>query len=158
MKGLAGGLLTNTRACQAFMNSFENVVPIWGIQKLEELEQWLEVAQEDVQLDDEINAFIEKERKELAGTFCRSCGYCMPCTVGIEIRNCARMNMLLRRSPWQQYMTDEWRAKMEKIDDCIECYSCASKCPYGLDTPKLLKYMLKDYREFYAEHMKEAEK
>ena len=140
------------------MNSFENVVPIWGIQKLEELEQWLEVAQEDVQLDDEINAFIEKERKELAGTFCRSCGYCMPCTVGIEIRNCARMNMLLRRSPWQQYMTDEWRAKMEKIDDCIECYNCASKCPYGLDTPKLLKFMLKDYREFYAEHMKEAEK
>ena len=158
MKGLAGGLLTNTRACQAFMNSFENVVPIWGIQKLEELEQWLEVAQEDVQLDDEINACSEKERKELAGTFCRSCGYCMPCTVGIEIRNCARMNMLLRRSPWQQYMTDEWRAKMEKIDDCIECYNCASKCPYGLDTPKLLKFMLKDYREFYAEHMKEAEK
>jgi Fe-S oxidoreductase len=55
-------------------------------------------------------------------------------------------------------MTDEWRAKMEKIDDCIECYNCASKCPYGLDTPKLLKFMLKDYREFYAEHMKEAEK
>ena len=152
MKGLAGGLLTNARACHAFMNCYDNVVPIWGIQKPEELEEWLAVAKEDLVLDDELNSVIRKDREELAGTFCRSCGYCMPCTVGIEIRNCARMNMLLRRSPWQQYMTDEWYAKMQKINDCINCRKCVSKCPYGLDQPSLLKYMLKDYNEFYASH------
>ena len=152
MKGLAGGLLTNARACHAFMNCYDNVVPIWGIQKPEELEEWLAVAKEDPVLDDELNSVIQKDREELAGTFCRSCGYCMPCTVGIEIRNCARMNMLLRRSPWQQYMTDEWYAKMQKINDCINCRKCVSKCPYGLDQPSLLKYMLKDYNEFYATH------
>ena len=152
MKGLAGGLLTNARACHAFMNCYDNVVPIWGIQKPEELEEWLAVAKEDPVLDHELNSVIRKDREELAGTFCRSCGYCMPCTVGIEIRNCARMNMLLRRSPWQQYMTDEWYAKMQKINDCINCRKCVSKCPYGLDQPSLLKYMLKDYNEFYATH------
>lgn len=152
MKGLAGGMLTNARACHAFMNCYENVVPIWGIQKMEELEQWLALAEEDPQMDAELDAFIQKERKELSGSFCRSCGYCMPCPVGIEIRQCARMNMLLRRSPWQPYMTPEWQAKMEKINDCIGCRSCASKCPYELDTPNLLKYMLKDYREFYESH------
>lgn len=152
MKGLAGGMLTNTRACHAFMKQYENVVPIWGIQKLEELEQWLAVAEEDPDMDAELAAFIQKERQELSGSFCRSCGYCMPCPVGIEIRNCARMNMLLRRSPWQQYMTPEWQAKMNKIEDCLECHSCSSKCPYQLDTPNLLKYMLKDYREFYETH------
>ena len=152
MKGLAGGLLTNARACHAFMNCYDNVVPIWGIQKPEELEEWLAVAKEDPVLDDELNSVIRKDREELAGIFCRSCGYCMPCTVGIEIRNCARMNMLLRRSPWQQYMTDEWYAKMQKINDCINCRKCVSKCPYGLDQPSLLKYMLKDYNEFYASH------
>ena len=152
MKGLAGGLLTNARACHAFMNCYDNVVPIWGIQKPEELEEWLAVAKEDPVLDDELNSVIRKDREELAGTFCRSCGYCMPCTVGIEIRNCARMNMLLRRSPWQQYMTDEWYAKLQKINDCINCRKCVSKCPYGLDQPSLLKYMLKDYNEFYASH------
>jgi aryl-alcohol dehydrogenase-like predicted oxidoreductase len=152
MKGLAGGLLTNARACHAFMNCYDNVVPIWGIQKPEELEEWLAVAKEDPVLDYELNSVIRKDREELAGTFCRSCGYCMPCTVGIEIRNCARMNMLLRRSPWQQYMTDEWYAKMQKINDCINCRKCVSKCPYGLDQPSLLKYMLKDYNEFYASH------
>ena len=152
MKGLAGGLLDNARACHAFMNRYDNVVPIWGIQKAEELEEWLRVAEEDPEMDEELAAVIEKDRGELSGSFCRSCGYCMPCTVGIEIRNCARMNMLLRRSPWQPYMSDEWYAKMQKINDCINCRVCVSKCPYGLDQPSLLKYMLKDYNEFYAAH------
>lgn len=152
MKGLAGGMLNNARACHAFMKSYDNVVPIWGIQKLEELAQWLALAEEDPDLDEELSAFIRQERQELSGSFCRSCGYCMPCPAGIEIFNCARMNMLLRRSPWQQYMTDTWREKMEKINDCIGCRSCSSRCPYQLDTPNLLKYMLKDYREFYEAH------
>lgn len=152
MKGLAGGLLTNVRACQAFMNRFDNVVPIWGIQKQEELQQWIDIAKEDPQMDEELAAFIQKERSELAGTFCRGCGYCLPCTVGIEINNAARMNMLLRRSPWRQYMTDEWYAKMQKINDCVDCRICTTKCPYGLDQPSLLHYMLEDYNEFYRTH------
>ena len=152
MKGLAGGMLTNARACHAFMNGYDNVVPIWGIQTLEELNQWLRLAEEDPVMDEELAGFIRKERTELSGSFCRSCGYCMPCPAGIEIRNCARMDMLLRRSPWQQYMTAEWQAKMEKINDCIGCRRCSSRCPYQLDTPNILKYMLKDYREFYESH------
>lgn len=152
MKGLAGGLLNNARACYAFMKGYDNVVPIWGIQKMEELEQWLALSREDPDMDPELDSFIRKDRQELSGSFCRSCGYCMPCPAGIEIYNCARMNMLLRRSLWQQYMTDEWREKMEKIKNCIGCRSCASRCPYQLDTPNLLKYMLKDYREFYEAH------
>ena len=152
MKGLAGGLLNNARACYAFMKGYDNVVPIWGIQKMEELEQWLALSREDPDMDPELDSFIRKDRQELSGSFCRSCGYCLPCPAGIEIYNCARMNMLLRRSPWQQYMSPQWREKMEKINDCIGCRSCASRCPYQLDTPNLLKYMLKDYREFYEAH------
>ncbi|MBO4316688.1 MAG: aldo/keto reductase [Mailhella sp.] len=157
MKGLAGGLLTNARACHAFMERYDNVVPIWGIQRLEELEEWLAVAKEFERdpgaVDDAaIWDFIAKERQELSGSFCRSCGYCMPCPAGIEIRNCARMNMLLRRSPWQQYFSPEWRAKMEKINECLGCGKCRSKCPYELDTPHLLKCMLRDYNEFYEAH------
>ena len=152
MKGLAGGLLKNARVCQAFMNQYDNVVPIWGVQRMEELEQWLTLAEEKVTLDEEMKAFIQQERKELAGTFCRSCGYCMPCTVGINIRQAARMNMLLRRSPWQQFMSDKWYEEMHKINDCVECGLCRQRCPYGLDTPKVLKEMLADYEQFYESH------
>ena len=153
MKGLAGGLLgSNPRACHAFMNLYDNVVPIWGIQTMDELNEWLALAEEDPCMDEELSAQIAKDRQELSGSFCRSCGYCMPCTVGIEIRNCARMNMLLRRSPWQPYMSEAWQEKMNRINDCVECGLCSSRCPYGLDTPNLLKYMLKDYNEFYEAH------
>ena len=155
MKGLAGGLLTNARACHAFMKRYPNVVPIWGIQHRHELDEWLAAAREDPDLDDELSSVIRADREQLAGEFCRSCGYCMPCPVGIDIKNAARMNMLLRRSPWRQYYSPEWREKMERVEDCRECRSCASQCPYGLDTPRLLKFMLKDWREFFEEHKNE---
>ena len=155
MKGLAGGLLSDARLCHAFMQQYDNVVPIWGVQTMEELNQWLALSEQDIVLDDEMKAKIDSDRRQLGSSFCRSCGYCMPCPVGIEIRNCARMNMLLRRSPWQQYFTPEWQAKMAKINDCLECHRCSSRCPYSLDTPSLLKYMLKDYNEFYEAHKAE---
>ena len=60
MKGLAGGMLTNARACHAFMKSHDNVVPIWGIQKMEELEQWLSLAREDPDMDEELADFIRR--------------------------------------------------------------------------------------------------
>ena len=152
MKGLSGGLLNNAAACHAFMQQYENVVPIWGVQRMEELEQWLSLAETSGTITEELKAVIEKDRKELAGSFCRGCGYCMPCPAGIEINNSARMNMLLRRAPYRPYLTDEWYEKMHRIENCIHCDSCKSRCPYGLDTPALLQYMLKDYDEFYAQH------
>ena len=152
MKGLSGGLLNNAAACHAFMQQYENVVPIWGVQRMEELDQWLSLAETSGAMTEELKAVIEKDRAELAGSFCRGCGYCMPCPAGIEINNSARMNMLLRRAPYRPYLTDEWYEKMHRIENCIHCDSCKSRCPYGLDTPALLQYMLKDYDEFYAQH------
>jgi len=152
MKGMSGGLLKSPKAAYAFIRQFENVVPIWGMQHEWELDEWLKYANEDPAYDDELKAIVAKERKELMGEFCRGCGYCLPCPAGIEINNAARMNMLLRRSPYQPYMTKEYREKMHRIDNCIECGSCKSRCPYKLDTPRLLKEMLADYDEFYKEH------
>ena len=152
MKGLSGGLLNNAEACYAFMSQYDNVVPIWGIQHQWELDQWLELTKRDPKLTPELQAVIDHDRQELAGNFCRSCGYCLPCTAGIDIPQAARMSALLRRSPYQPYMSDEWHAKMHKVEECVHCDACKSRCPYGLDTPALLQLMLKDYDEFYAVH------
>ena len=99
MKGLAGGLIHDSKAAMAFMTQFDNVLPIWGVQKMEELEEWLAFMEETPAYDEEISAFVEKEKKELSGDFCRGCGYCMPCPAGILINNCARMSLMLRRAP-----------------------------------------------------------
>ena len=152
MKGLSGGLLNNAAACYAFMAQYDHVVPIWGIQHEWELDQWLELTKNPPELTDDLKAVIEHDRKELAGSFCRSCGYCLPCAANIDIPQSARMSALLRRSPYQQYMTDQWYEKMHRIENCIHCDACKSRCPYGLDTPALLQRQLLDYDEFYAQH------
>ena len=97
-----------------------------------------------------IRTLIENDRKQLFGSFCRACGYCMPCPAGIEINTCARMSLLLRRSPSHLQLTPEVQAKMMKIKDCLHCGHCMSKCPYGLNTPELLQRNLKDYEEVLA--------
>ena len=84
------------------------------------------------------------------GEFCRGCGYCMPCPAGIEINNCARMSLLLRRSPSALQLTEEVQAKMKKIEGCLHCDQCKNKCPYGLDTPALLAKNYEDYKRVLA--------
>ncbi len=150
MKGLAGGLINNSKAAMAFMSQFDNVMPIWGIQRMSELEEWLSYMDSTPQMDSEISAFIDKEQKELSGDFCRGCGYCMPCTVGIQINQCARMSLMLRRAPSDSWLSPHWQEEMNKIDNCVNCRLCASRCPYELDTPNLLRKNLADYRNVLA--------
>lgn len=146
MKGLSGGLLTNARACMAFVSQYD-ALPIWGIQREEELEQWLSFFAENCEMTPEIQAVIDRDRKELLGEFCRGCGYCMPCTVGIQINQCARMAQMIRRSPSARFLSTQWQEEMEKIAQCVSCGLCRSRCPYELDIPRLLKKNLEDYRE-----------
>lgn len=150
MKGLAGGLINNSRAAMAFMSRFENVIPIWGIQRVAELEEWLAFMDETPEMDDELLAVIEKDRAELSGEFCRGCGYCMPCPAGIKINNCARMSLMLRRAPSKAWLTPEMQAEMKKIEGCLNCRKCTTKCPYELNTPELLKKNYEDYKRVLA--------
>ena len=147
MKSLAGGLITDSAAAYAFLAQFDHVLPIWGIQHMWELEEFLRYMEEPPALTEERKKVIEKDRAELAGDFCRSCGYCMPCPEEIEIRQCARMGLLMRRSPHKPYLTEEWQEKMKKIENCKECGKCRKKCPYGLDIPSLLKKNYEDYQK-----------
>ena len=149
MKGLTGGLLTNSKTCMAFMSEY-TVLPIWGIQRESELDEWLGFFEKDISLDDELKAVIEKDRSELSGEFCRGCGYCSPCAVGITIFQCARMSLMIRRAPSKNWLSEHWVNEMMKIEDCINCGACKSRCPYGLDTPELLRKNLADYKDILA--------
>ncbi len=154
MKGLSGGLLTDAAACMAFMSKFDHVLPIWGIQREKELEEWLSFFDKEAEMDEAAAAVIERDRRELSGDFCRSCGYCMPCTVDIRIRDCARMIQLIRRAPSQDYLSPAWQAEMEKIDSCVHCGVCMTRCPYELNIPELLKKNLEDYRQILSGKVK----
>ena len=150
MKGLAGCLLTNSRAIMAYMAQYPNVLPIWGIQRASELEEWLAYMDDTPSIDEETAAFIKAEQAELMGDFCRGCGYCEPCPAGIMIHQCARMSLMIRRAPAAGWLSDHWQAEMAKVPDCTECQLCVGRCPYELNTPELLKKNYADYQAVLA--------
>ena len=150
MKGLSGGLISNSACAYAFMNQpqFAHVAPIWGMQREQELDEFLAHGECPPVLDEELQAIIEHDVKQLSGNFCRGCGYCMPCPAGIEINNCARMSLMLRRAPQAGWLSKEWQEKMAKIENCLHCNACMKKCPYELNTPELLAKNYEDYKTF----------
>ena len=147
MKALSGGLINNSAAAYAYIAQFKNVLPIWGIQKESELDEFISYINNPPTMTEEIKSIIENDRQELSGEFCRGCGYCMPCPAGIEINNSARMSLMLRRAPSKAWLTPEWQDKMKKIETCLQCGKCKEKCPYGLNTPNLLKKNYEDYKK-----------
>jgi aryl-alcohol dehydrogenase-like predicted oxidoreductase len=148
MKALSGGLITNSAAAFAYVAQFDNVLPIWGVQREKELDEFIGYNDNPPILNQELKAQIERDRISLGKEFCRGCGYCLPCPAGIEIPNAARMSLLIRRAPVSVYLNDEWKEKMKKIDGCINCNHCRTHCPYGLDTPGLLRENWGDYKRF----------
>ena len=150
MKALSGGLITNSRAAYAFLAGYDHVLPIWGVQREYELDEFLSYVENPPQMEETLQAVIAHDREELLGDFCRGCGYCMPCPVVIEIHTCSRMSLLIRRAPSEQQLTTQMQEQMQKIKNCLHCGQCKSKCPYGLDTPTLLEKNLRDYEEILA--------
>jgi len=149
MKALSGGLITHAATAYAFLAQYPGVEPIWGIQRESELDEFISFQDNPPVLTAEMQERIENDRRQLTGDFCRGCGYCQPCTVGIEIESCNRMYLFLRRAPYSVYLTEEFNQKMHQIEDCVDCGVCMSRCPYGLDIPNLLRRNLDDWNEHW---------
>lgn len=149
MKALSGGLITDSALAYAFLDQYDYALPIWGIQRESELDEFISYQSTPPTLNDAMWEKIKEDRKSLSGEFCRGCGYCMPCSVGIQINDCNRMSLFLRRAPLSVYLTEEWAEKMKLIENCIHCDQCKSKCPYNLDIPNLLKKNYEDFMTFW---------
>ncbi len=150
MKALAGGLITRSDAAYAWLDQYDHVLPIWGVQKEQELDEFIGYISSPPSLSPLLSDMISNDQKELSGNFCRGCGYCMPCPAGIQINNCARMAQLIRRSPSANWLNESSQQMMGQIEQCSECGQCRKKCPYELNTPELLKQNLEDYQNILS--------
>lgn len=146
MKALSGGLIMKSDAAYAWLDQFDNVLPIWGVQRESELNEFISYMKNPPSLTDELVKVIEKDCSELGGEFCRGCGYCMKeCPAKIQISLCARMIQLIRRSPSAGWLAEHGQGMIKNIENCTECGQCKLKCPYGLDIPVLLQKNYQDY-------------
>jgi predicted aldo/keto reductase-like oxidoreductase len=151
MKSLAGGLILDIPAAFAFMGRFDNVLPIWGIQRRNELEEFLALEEAPPLWNEQMAEVARDYRKILGKSFCRGCGYCQPCPQGIAVHTVARLFLTLRRSPWEPFAQPAWQREMAKAGNCSHCGACASRCPYHLDPPALIRHSLDDYVAFMRE-------
>ena len=66
------------------------------------------------------------------------------------------MSQLIRRSPSKRLLEQETIDKMRKVNECIECGVCMTRCPYELKIPELLRKNLEDYENILSGKTKVA--
>jgi len=151
MKPLGGGLLERADLCFKFLQQHPNVVPIPGIQSMEEADEILELYRSPEPLNQTDQKEIEKIRSELGKRFCHRCGYCMPCEQGVKITDAMGIRSMARRlAPEIAIMMG--KASMETVDNCTECGECLEKCPYSLPIPEVIRENQSFFNQFAAKH------
>ena len=62
MKPLYGGLVQNIPLAQGFFNQYEDVIPLWGVRNIDELNQILYFNEHPPVVDDNFNEEVKKMR------------------------------------------------------------------------------------------------
>lgn len=147
MKPFAGGNLEDPDlALRYILHSGIIDIAIPGMGNPKEAEECVAVMDNPAPLTEEEFAEVERIRKELGTQFCRRCGYCLPCSVGINIPTALLYrNYVLRyhMKDWAQGRYDDTLSV--KASECIECGICESRCPYNLP----IREMMKDTAEIF---------
>ena len=149
MKPMAGGNLTDWTLALRFIDAAGVMdISIPGMGSVEEVERNAAAAETLSPLTEEELAKCEAIRKELGTTFCRRCGYCAPCTVGINIPSAFLFNNYLQHyEGLADWARGRYAAMDHKADECIQCGLCESRCPYELPIRDMLKEVAKAFGE-----------
>lgn len=147
MKPLGGGMLSNAKLAIKYLLQFDHVVPDPGIERLEEIEEIVEIAAGSWALTDEERRDIEFIREEVGVRFCRRCGYCEPCPQGVRVSLVMNVPNMLRRMPVERFASGPLGEAILTGRDCIECGECEEKCPYQLP----IREMIVENIEFYEQ-------
>ncbi len=141
MKPLAGGAITDAALAMRFIAADSNVsVIIPGMADVAEFEQNLAASNDTSPLSDAEILKCDSIRKELGTQFCRRCGYCAPCSVGIIIPNMFVFEGYLERYGLVDWAKGRYNAQAKTASDCIGCGVCETRCPYNLPIREMLKH------------------
>lgn len=146
MKPMGGGNLDDAKLALRFIANNPDIdVALVGIGDAKE-------AKEDSEID--LSPLTDEEIKKCAETrlrlgteFCRRCGYCAPCTVGIDIPTMFTFRNYLKNYDLAEWAKDRYDAMAVKADACIKCGVCETRCPYNLRIREKLAEVAKDFAD-----------
>jgi predicted aldo/keto reductase-like oxidoreductase len=140
MKPLAGGNIADgTLAMRYILQNPHCTLAIPGMATLEEIEQNTAAAAITGPLTPDEQAAVNAVRAELSGNFCRRCGYCAPCTVGIDIPSMFLFEGYLKHYDLADWAKTRYAASKATASACIGCGKCEERCPYNLPIREKLR-------------------
>lgn len=138
MKPLAGGAIDDgASAIKYILDQDFIVVPIPGFGNVKEVENIVSASSERISEEDLRK--IQNYKDTLKGDFCRRCGYCKPCSVGIDIPFVFLCEGYYRRYNLPEWAKERYSTIKVKASSCIECGKCETRCPYHLHIIEKLK-------------------
>jgi predicted aldo/keto reductase-like oxidoreductase len=133
MKPMAGGEFSRADVALKFILKDENVdVVIPGMMTVAEVEENVVIASQPYDLNADDLILIEEDKNRLGTQFCRGCDYCQPCPQEIPISNILRVESFVKRLEGTDKLKELVKGSKEKVDSCIDCGECESRCPYHL--------------------------
>lgn len=146
MKPLAGGAIDDASLAIRFICANPDVsVIIPGMAEISELNQNLAAVSDPSPLSEAELSKFDVIRKELGTQFCRRCGYCVPCSVGIIIPNMFVFEGYLERYGLADWAKSRYNTQAKTASDCIGCGVCETRCPYNLPIREMLKHTAKAF-------------
>lgn len=143
MKPVAGGAIDNKKLAIKYLLNEDIDVIIPGMKDKNEVIENVNIKKEA--LNDSELAEVKRIKEDLSGDFCRRCGYCAPCSVGIDIPNCFVFEGYFKKYDLKDWAVERYASLKHHASECIECGMCESRCPYNLKIIEKLKEVRKTF-------------
>ena len=140
MKPFAGGALSRADVALRYALSLPVTTVAAGMRSVAEVEENTAIAEDCSRgLTDEEREALDEEARALGARFCRQCGYCLPCSVGIDIPRVFLLERYFTRYWLPEPAKEEYRDLEVPASECVECGDCEERCPYDLPIIEMLK-------------------
>lgn len=144
MKPLGGGQISNVNLALRYIVDQNITVAIPGMDEVKQVQENVAAAKPFRPLTAAEQQILMAEANEIGTEFCRRCGYCLPCTKGIEIPQVFIFHLQYTRYGLKDAIPKRYAALKAKASDCIQCGICEKKCPYDFPIMKRMAQIAKD--------------
>ena len=148
MKCMGGGVFDQAGPSLRWALQEPDVAMPVGMQRVSEVEENWQIVSGDWTLTDADQACVSRLQGELEDTFCRRCGYCMPCPNKVSIPMVMSFAMLYQRMGWR----DSYPRLLESARRCVGCKECEDKCPYDLAISTQVPLIAEQIAQVVAAH------
>lgn len=153
MKPFGGSMLDNATLAIKYQLQFDNVIPIPGVETVEQIEEIVDIVNGDWRLTPQEAQEIETIRDQMDAQLCRRCCYCQPCPQGVRVQPLMTLPGLWRLWPPDRFFSWQFvKRTVESTANCDNCGECEEKCPYHLPIQEMIAENVAFFERAYQEY------